>query len=263
MFERDYLGHKFSRVEAVVDLQYLQSQGLELTVRKIAARWRWEHTRVYRFLKQNATKVQQKCNKSIYENQSVSVADATRMQQGCNKTAVFEKETVLPDNNNNNPLKEKEEKNSKNKSLSGKENSQPLLFPEEIVMSSPPPTPPLKQTKKEREAQARAERYAKSVAAGTNIPPTLEEVEEYIAKRGFTDVDAEYFWNFHGSKGWMIGKNRMKNWHMALATWRKNNTNGNAYNNTRVYPSKDAADRAASDSLAQSYRDFLDGNLPY
>ncbi len=51
-------------------------------------------------------------------------------------------------------------------------------------------------------------------------PPTLNEVKAYIAEKG-CNVDAGMFWNFYESKGWMIGKNKMKKWHSAVATWQK------------------------------------------
>lgn len=47
------------------------------------------------------------------------------------------------------------------------------------------------------------------------IPPTLEEVQSYIKEKGY-QVDAEHFIDFYSSKGWMIGKSKMKDWRAAL-----------------------------------------------
>lgn len=52
------------------------------------------------------------------------------------------------------------------------------------------------------------------------IPPTVEEVRQYCNIKQY-DIDPETFVAFYESKGWMIGKNKMKNWHMALVTWMK------------------------------------------
>ncbi len=52
------------------------------------------------------------------------------------------------------------------------------------------------------------------------LPPSIEEVKSYIQEKGYS-VDAEQFVNFYESKGWLIGKNKMKNWHAAIATWQK------------------------------------------
>lgn len=52
------------------------------------------------------------------------------------------------------------------------------------------------------------------------VKPTIEELEEYIKEKGY-HFDAESFFAFYESKGWMIGKNPMKNWKMACVTWEK------------------------------------------
>lgn len=54
------------------------------------------------------------------------------------------------------------------------------------------------------------------------IPPTVEEVKEYIDSVG-SQVDAESFVAFYESKGWMVGKNKMKSWKAAIVTWEKRN----------------------------------------
>lgn len=51
-------------------------------------------------------------------------------------------------------------------------------------------------------------------------PPSLDEVQAYIAERG-SAVDAQQFIDFYACKGWMVGKNRMKDWKAAVRTWEK------------------------------------------
>ena len=55
--------------------------------------------------------------------------------------------------------------------------------------------------------------------------PTLEEVKAYCRDRG-NDIDAEAFLDFYESKGWMIGKNHMKDWKAAVRTWEKGRKEG-------------------------------------
>lgn len=50
------------------------------------------------------------------------------------------------------------------------------------------------------------------------IPPTVEEVSTYCTERG-NSIDPEAFVDFYASKGWMIGKNKMKDWKAAVRTW--------------------------------------------
>lgn len=53
--------------------------------------------------------------------------------------------------------------------------------------------------------------------------PTLDEVQEYCRERNNT-VDAEYFIDYYESKGWLVGKTKMKDWKAAIRLWeRKNN----------------------------------------
>ena len=52
-------------------------------------------------------------------------------------------------------------------------------------------------------------------------PPTLEEVRKYCQERNNT-VDPETFINFYESKGWYVGKTKMKDWRACVRTWEKN-----------------------------------------
>ncbi len=54
-------------------------------------------------------------------------------------------------------------------------------------------------------------------------PPTLEEVKAYCAERK-NSVDAQRFVDYYTSNGWLVGKNKMKDWRAAVRTWERNNT---------------------------------------
>lgn len=59
-------------------------------------------------------------------------------------------------------------------------------------------------------------------------PPSVEEVRAYCEERK-NNVDPESFVNFYESKGWMVGKNKMKDWKAAVRTWeRSRKANGSA-----------------------------------
>lgn len=72
------------------------------------------------------------------------------------------------------------------------------------------------------------------------IPPTVEEVKEYIDSVG-SQVDAESFVAFYESNGWMVGKNKMKSWKAAIVTWEKRN------NLKRIPPKKTEDEEKAVD----------------
>lgn len=52
------------------------------------------------------------------------------------------------------------------------------------------------------------------------VPPTVEEVQAYCNERG-NRVNPEAFVDFYTTKGWMVGKNKMKDWKAAVRTWEK------------------------------------------
>ena len=52
------------------------------------------------------------------------------------------------------------------------------------------------------------------------VPPKVEEVKAYCEERK-NGIDPEMFISFYESKGWMIGKNKMKDWKAAVRTWEK------------------------------------------
>lgn len=56
-------------------------------------------------------------------------------------------------------------------------------------------------------------------------PPTTQEVEAYCLEKGYT-IDADRFIDFYESKGWMIGKNQMKDWKAAVRNWNRGQRQG-------------------------------------
>ena len=72
-------------------------------------------------------------------------------------------------------------------------------------------TPPLSPSKGETEETQKRTRF---------IPPTAEEVRIYCNERK-NNVDPEQFVDFYESKGWYVGKNKMKSWKAAVRTWER------------------------------------------
>ena len=74
--------------------------------------------------------------------------------------------------------------------------------------------------------------------AGAFSPPTKQEVEEYIKEKGYKNVDIERFIDYYESNGWMVGRNKMKDWRATVRNWARqgratnpNNTKGNKFAN--------------------------------
>lgn len=98
--------------------------------------------------------------------------------------------------------------------------------------------------KNERKKERKNERIDKEKESkkekaddGKNIPPTLDEIYAWIDKKGYT-LDGEQFFDFYESKGWMVGRNKMKNWHSAMSTWDKRERKAKPYK-----PKEDFADK--------------------
>lgn len=53
------------------------------------------------------------------------------------------------------------------------------------------------------------------------IPPTLEMVDDYIRENGY-NVDGVAFIDYYESKGWLVGKTKMKDWQAAVRNWNRN-----------------------------------------
>ena len=51
-------------------------------------------------------------------------------------------------------------------------------------------------------------------------PPTVEEVRTYCEERG-NGIDAAAFVDFYTARGWMAGRNHMKDWKAAVRVWER------------------------------------------
>jgi len=75
-------------------------------------------------------------------------------------------------------------------------------------------------------------KIAKTVKKSTNkrfIAPNLKECVDFFIEKDYTNAESEAnkFWNFYESKGWMVGKNKMKKWHAAVANSMSDKNNNN------------------------------------
>jgi len=63
----------------------------------------------------------------------------------------------------------------------------------------------------EREATPSGKRFQR---------PTLRELELHGAKLGLPEREAQKFYCYYESKGWMVGRSPMKNWRIAMSGWK-------------------------------------------
>lgn len=51
-------------------------------------------------------------------------------------------------------------------------------------------------------------------------PPTIKEVEDRCLEIGLPTSEASKFVNYYESKGWIVGRSKMKSWKASLAGWK-------------------------------------------
>ena len=54
--------------------------------------------------------------------------------------------------------------------------------------------------------------------------PTIEEIKQYCIERK-NKINAEHFFDYYESKGWIVGKTSMKDWKAAIRTWERQKFN--------------------------------------
>lgn len=61
---------------------------------------------------------------------------------------------------------------------------------------------------------------AKKIPKCCFTPPSVAMVRAYCEERS-NHIDPEEFVDFYGSKGWMVGKSKMKDWKCAVRNWER------------------------------------------
>ena len=78
------------------------------------------------------------------------------------------------------------------------------------------------------------------------IKPSIVELKNYMLEIGMNDVSEKWF-DYYESNGWLIGKNKMKNWRAAVRTWKNNNLSNNVTSpqiiNRKVFSLKEYDER--------------------
>lgn len=69
-------------------------------------------------------------------------------------------------------------------------------------------TPKVKESKVKRSKES----------IGNFVPPSLEDITNYCTERA-NKINAQQFLDFYTGKGWMVGKNKMKDWQACVRTW--------------------------------------------
>jgi hypothetical protein len=71
------------------------------------------------------------------------------------------------------------------------------------------------------EEKKEKEKKEKEIKTQNIIPPKPDWVSDYCKERN-NGITASEFIDFYESKGWVVGKSKMKDWQAAIRTWEKN-----------------------------------------
>jgi hypothetical protein len=82
------------------------------------------------------------------------------------------------------------------------------------AVNCPPELEVEEEVEENRDSNSRISGNQKAI----KIPPTIEEVVAYCAERK-NNIKPQNFIDHYTARGWMIGKNRMKDWKAAIRTW--------------------------------------------
>jgi len=97
----------------------------------------------------------------------------------------------------------------------------------------------------------------KNTVAKRFAPPSLEELISYIDEKELTSVDPEYFIDFYESKGWMVGKNKMKDWKATARGWHSRNK-GKGTNDGKINGSGKSKSERANDAFNRATADAFE-----
>lgn len=80
----------------------------------------------------------------------------------------------------------------------------------------------MERPQKARSSQSKA--ISSAYGDRNRIPPTPEQVTGYSASIGF-DLNGSDFCDFYESKGWLVGRAKMRDWQAACRTWQRSGYN--------------------------------------
>jgi hypothetical protein len=80
-----------------------------------------------------------------------------------------------------------------------------------------------KNKKKEEEVSSNQSTNISEKSSSRFLKPTLEETQIYFLEKNFPQIEAERFFNYFESNGWLVGgRTKMKDWKAAARNWMLN-----------------------------------------
>ena len=83
------------------------------------------------------------------------------------------------------------------------------------------------------ETETETEKSKEKPKAKRFAPPTQNEVLNYMLEKGNSGKEAGRFIDFYESKGWLVGKNKMKDWKASVRNWIRDDSSKSSSSNTK------------------------------
>jgi hypothetical protein len=140
--------------------------------------------------------------------------------------------------NNTNNLNENNVSNVQKRTNNFEEidnSSDKIVIPNEDEETQKEKSSAKKEKEKEKEKDVRVIPSEAEVSPLKKAPPPIEKVKTYFQENNFPEIEAQKFFNYFSSIGWLIGgKIPMHNWQAAAQNWILNSINFN--HNTDTSP---------------------------
>lgn len=113
------------------------------------------------------------------------------------------------------------EKNRANGAKGGRPKNQSVITETEWFSEKPKKAKEkVKEKEKEKKKENDSDMADKPPTRHLFSPPSVDDVREYCTENGY-NVDPERFVDHYTSNGWMVGRNRMKDWKSAVRNWNR------------------------------------------
>lgn len=110
-------------------------------------------------------------------------------------------------------------RNRENGAKGGRPSKKPGVMTETERFLEKPKKPKKKKNEKEMENDNIG--ADKPLTRSKFSPPSVDEVNAYCAEKGLS-IDTQRFVDYYESNGWMVGRNKMKDWRAAVRNWGRN-----------------------------------------
>jgi hypothetical protein len=92
-------------------------------------------------------------------------------------------------------------------------------------------------------------------------PPSISEVQQYITENCLS-ISASGFIDYYESNGWMVGKNKMKNWQATCRTWEKRNETNRRDNKISNAEHRQNIGNFIEEQARQAVRELSESAIP-